>query len=103
MRAISFLSRFTLICNICFVVFVIFGMVQNKTGEYALPGTVERVPFFKELVISLGFPAIGINFLMCLTYGILLLSGRKIWIPKVLAWINLFFLLLQVYYSFILK
>lgn len=102
MKTISFLSRFTIICNICFVLFAIFGMLEKPENTHAIPGTVEKIPFLKELIILLGFPAIIINFLMCATYGILVASGNKGLVPKWLAIINITFLLVEAYYFFIM-
>lgn len=103
MRTVSFLSRVAIICNICFVLFIIFGFLERSETINAVPGTVERVPFFKEIIILLGFFAIFINFLMCLSYGILILLKKKYLIPKILAFINLAFLFLQFYYFIFLK
>lgn len=100
MKTVSFFSRFTIICNICFVLFAFFGLLENAGNTSALPGTVEKIPYLKELIIILGFPAIVINLLMCLAYGVLLLSKKKQFIPKWLAWINVGFLLIQFYYYF---
>lgn len=98
MRTVSFLSRVTIICNICFVLFVVFGFLENSGTHNAIPGTVKRVPFIKEIIILLGFFAIFINLLMCITYGVLLLLKKKYMIPKILAFINFGFLLLQFCY-----
>lgn len=102
MKTISFLSRFTVICNICFVLFAILGLLEQPGTANAIPGTVEKIPYLKELIILLGFPAIVINFLMCITYCILIIAGKGIMVPKWLAAINITFLVIEVYYFFLL-
>lgn len=100
MKTVSFLSRFTIICNICFVLFAFFGLIEKAGSTNNLPGTVEKIPFLKELIIILGFPAIVINLLMCIAYGIFLLTKKKKLLPKWLALINVGFLIVQFYYYF---
>lgn len=101
MKSVRFLSRFTLICNVCFVLFVIFNWLESSQPPAGRPGTVESIPFFKEIIIILGFPAIIINLIMCLTYLILIIAGKKVMVPKWLSLINLAFLLGQFVYYFI--
>lgn len=103
MKSIRFLSRFTLICNVCFLLFVIFSQLEAKKPPTGSPGTVEQIPFLKELVIILGFPAIIINFLMCFSYLILIILGKSRLVPRWLGFINITFLLLQVFYFFLYK
>lgn len=100
MKAIAFLSRFTLICNIAFIVFITFGFFNAGSPGIESTDVALRVPFLKELIIILGFSAILVNFLMCLTYGILLSLGKRLLIPRWLSVINLSFLLLQIWYFF---
>lgn len=102
MKSIAFLSRFTVICNICFVLFAIIGFFDKPGSGSSIPGTVEKIPYLKELIILLGFPAIIINFLMCLTYCLLIILGRGILVPKWMALINITFLFFEVYYFFLM-
>lgn len=103
MKGVSFLSKFTLICNVCFVLFAIFSVMEAAKPAGGFPGTVESIPFLKQTIIVLGFPAILINFLMCFSYCILIILGKGKWIPKWLAYINISFLFIQVYYFFFYK
>lgn len=103
MKPVRFFSRVTLICNICFILFVIFSQMEAARAVTGTPGTVERVPYFKELIIILGFPAIIINFLMCLCYFILIVLGKNKLVPKWLGFINITFLFAQVFYFFFYK
>jgi hypothetical protein len=59
------------------------------------------MPFAKDLIITLGFSAIIINFLMNIFYFIFLvrgkLKGANVWLPL----INFIFLIIQILYFFI--
>jgi len=100
MKVILFLSRFTIICNIAFLLFIIFSKIEAKKPADAVNGAVEAIPYFKNLVITLGFSAIVINFLMCFTYAVLVIIGKRFLVPKWLAAINIVFLILQFYFFF---
>jgi len=100
MKVISFFSRFTLICNIAFLLFVFFNKLETKKPVTHSPDTVQALPFFKDLVITLGFSAVIINLLMCLVYSALVIMGKQILVPKSLAIINFIFLILQFYFFF---
>ena len=102
MKTISFLSRFTIFCNICFILFAFFGLLESSGNANALPDTVGKLPYLKELIIILGFPAIVINLLMCFTYGVIFILKKKELIPKWMALINVGFLIVQFYYYFFL-
>ena len=100
MKIISFFSRFTLICNLSFLLFVIFSKLEAKKPVTQGRDIVESIPFFKDLVITLGFSAIVINFLMCLTYGLVAVFGKRFLLPKWLSVINFVFLIAEFYYFF---
>lgn len=63
---------------------------------------VDTIPFFKDLVITLGFSAIGINLLMCIVYTVILMIGKKYLLQKWLVGINFIFLIVQFYFFFFL-
>lgn len=100
MKIISFLSKFTVICNIAFIIFAMvnkFGTdLPKETGGEGIP----PLNFFKNIIITLGLSAIVINLLMCLVYAIFLMKRRKEIIPKWIALINLGFLVFQFYFFF---
>lgn len=100
MKVISFFSKFTLICNGAFVVFIIFSQIESSKPANANPGTVAALPFFKDIIITLGFSAIIINLFMCLVYATLVIIGKTNLIPKWIAAINFVFLILQFYFFF---
>lgn len=100
MKVISFFSRFTLICNIAFLLFILFSKMEAQKPVTHGRDTVEVIPFFKDMVITLGFSAIVINLLMCLVYSVLVITGKQFLFPKWLAAINFIFLILQFYFFF---
>jgi hypothetical protein len=99
MRALTFLSRFTLICNIAFVAYAVFRWLENSKSAKASSDMVTRVPFIKEVIIILGFSAIIINLIMNVGY-LFLIVLRKEGLPWKLILINFLFLILQVFYFF---
>ena len=62
--------------------------------------TVVAVPFFKDIIITLGVSAIIINLLMCIVYSVMVIIGRQKIIPKWLAIVNFLFLIFQFLYFF---
>ncbi len=100
MKMVRFLSRFAFICNIAFLIFIFLRwMEQSKTvkeGSEAL----QAVPFFKDMIITLGVIAIIINIALAIVYLILLLTGKINRLPKWLVLSNILFLVIQVYYFF---
>lgn len=102
MRLINFLSKFAFICNIAFVLFVFFRwMEMRKPVDTAAVDRVVEVPFFKDLIITLGFCAIIINLLVNIFYFLFLVKGKlktkQVWLPL----INFIFLVVQFFYFFV--
>jgi hypothetical protein len=101
MKIIAFFSKFTFICNIAFLLFIIFSKIESKKAATGgNNNVVDSIPFFKSLVITLGFSAIIINLLMCLVYAILLGMSKKYLLPKWIPLINFVFLIVQFYFFF---
>ena len=103
MKVVLFLSRFTLICNIAFLLFIFFTWLELKKPVSTAGDTVLAVHLAKELVIILGISAMIINLIMNIIYGIVLLSGKIKQQPQWLTITNAVFLLLQIYYFFLFK
>lgn len=101
MKSLKFLSKFAVVCNVCFVVFVILNQLKKNQPDSGIPITAEKIPFFKELIIILGFSAVIVSFLICFAYLILLMSGKKEIIPKWTGFANLIFLVTEIYYFFL--
>ncbi|MEO6814759.1 MAG: hypothetical protein ABI172_12575 [Ginsengibacter sp.] len=100
MKVISFLSKFTLICNVSFILFIIFSKLEAHKPVTHNSDTVEMIPYFKNTVIILGFSAIVINLIMCIVYSVIVIIGRQYLLPKWLVAINFVFLILQFYFFF---
>lgn len=100
MKLISFFSKFTFICNIAFVLFMIFNKIEAKKAVSGGRDTIVAIPFFKDLIIILGFSAIVVNFLMCLVYLSNILMRKSSLLPKWLAIVNFIFLIVEFYFFF---
>lgn len=100
MRVFIFLSRFTFICNLAFLLFVFFRWMEHRKPVSAGGDRVVAVPFFKDIIIILGVSALVINLLMCVFLLFFLLRKKAGNIPLRLPAINFMFLLLQVWYFF---
>ncbi len=100
MRLFIFLSRFTFICNIAFLLFVFFRWLELRKSAIGSGDKANAVPFFKDMIITLGVCAIVINLLMNLFYLLILLRGKiktkPLWLPIT----NFIFLILQIFYFF---
>jgi DMSO/TMAO reductase YedYZ heme-binding membrane subunit len=80
---------------------MIFNKIEAKKGVVGGRDTVVAIPFFKDLIIILGFSAIAINFLMCLVYLVAILAKKSALLPKWLAIINFIFLIVEFYFFFL--
>lgn len=100
MKAVRFLSRFALICNLCFLLFIFFRWLEQPKASGNIQDSIEQVPFVKELVILLGFTAIVVNIVMCIVYSICLFTSKFKQISTWLVIINFLFLFLQIFYFF---
>ena len=101
MKLISFFSKFTFICNISFLLFILFRKIEAKKVISDSGSGAAAIPFFKNLVIILGFSAIVINLIMCIVYLVAVLSKKSFLLPKWLAAINFVFLIIQFYFFFL--
>jgi hypothetical protein len=101
MKVLLFLSRFTFICNIAFLLFVFFSWREAGKPAKAVGDRLIDVPIAKELIIILGFTAILINVIMNIVCLIYLLSRRSQALPRWLIVANFLFLLLQFCYFFL--
>ena len=101
MKTVSFLSKFTVICNLAFIIFAAVNKFGSNLPKESGGEGIPELNFFKNIVITLGFSAIVINLIMCIVYAILLVMGRKRILPKWLALINFSFLIFQIYFFFL--
>ncbi len=75
-------------------------MDSHKAAVAGSRDAVNAIPFFKDLIIILGFSAIVINLLMCIVYSVIVIIGKPDLLPKRLAAINFVFLIFQFYFFF---
>lgn len=93
-----FFSKIVFICNLCFVAAAILRLVEISHNVEGNKDSIIPLPPLQNLLVTLGFSAILLNFifaLLCLAY---LLLKRQHNIAKWLVWVNLLFLVFQVIY-----
>ena len=100
MKVVSFFSRFVIVCNFCFLLFIFLARMEAQ--KPVTQGTDRAVPvsYFKDIIITLGISAIIVNLLMCMVYSVIVVLGRQRILPKWLAIVNVLFLILQFLYFF---
>jgi hypothetical protein len=101
MKVISFFSRLTIICNICFLIFIFLGKLEASKQATENNDKVMPVPYLKDIVITLGISAILINLIMCIVYAVVVITGRQKLLPKWLVIVNFLFLIFQFVYFFL--
>ena len=100
MRVFKFLLKFTFICNLAFLLFVFFRWMERHKPVTGSGDKLVAVPFFKDLVITLGVSAIVINLLMNIFYILFLVNGKWRHVPVWLPLINFIFLIIQFIFFF---
>ena len=100
MKVVSFFSRFTIICNFCFLLFIFLAKLEAKKPVTGRTDKAVPVSYFKDIVITLGVSAIIVNLLMCIVYSVIVIAGKQRILPKWLAIVNSLFLILQFLYFF---
>ena len=100
MKVISFFSKFAVICNIAFLLFILFNKLEAQQPVSQRRDTVVAVPYVKDLIITLGISAIIINLIMCIVYSVIVIIGRQKILPKWLVIVNFLFFIFQLFYFF---
>lgn len=85
MRWLLFTARVTLICNICYLVFVLGRYVDLSTLHHVLTSTI----------VTLGLIAVVLNFLLNLIWIFSVLAKKK-YIPFWLGLTNFLFLVFEI-------
>lgn len=101
MKVVSFFSRFTVICNCCFLLFIFLSKLEARKPVTQGMDKAVPVSYVKDVIITLGVSAIIVNLLMCIVYSALVIFRRQKFLPKWLAIVNFLFLLLQLCYFFL--
>lgn len=100
MKVFLVFIRFTFICNICFILFIFFRWQEHKKSVLGISDKVLEIPYFKDLIIVLGFAAIFINLLMNLVCILLVIFQKINLLSKWILFANFLFLILQIGYFF---
>ncbi len=93
-----FFSKFTFLCNGCFLVTAFFTYTKLFLNSGKFPQPLNLI---KGTVVILGYLGWIVNIAFLLTWLILFLVGKK---PNVARWmllVNLLILIFQIYYFFI--
>jgi hypothetical protein len=94
-----FFSKIVFICNICFVAAVILRLVEKDYVSNGNHDAIIPLPALQGTLVVLGFiVAVMLNFIFALCCLIFLLLKKQHNIAKWLVWINLLFLLFQLFY-----
>ncbi|MBY0479736.1 MAG: hypothetical protein K2Q21_00165 [Chitinophagaceae bacterium] len=93
MRKLLFLNRLAFICNLLFLVCLVFQRTQDTIASQDLKGLIIILGWFVSPILNLAAN---------IWYLILLVNKRTIQIAGWLVVTNLIFLLFQIFYHFIL-
>jgi hypothetical protein len=91
------LSKFIVLCNICFLVAAIFHYAGLFRSQADFP---QPLNFLKGTIVILAEFGWILNLLFVLVTGVLLLARKPLHIPKWILWFNAVVLVLQIYYYF---
>jgi hypothetical protein len=92
MRWLLFIARVTLVCNICYLVFVLGRYVDLSTLHHVLTSTI----------VTLGLIAVVLNIIMNLIWLFTVLAKKK-YIPFWLGVVNFLFLVFEIVNIIILQ
>jgi hypothetical protein len=95
-----FFSKFTFICNLCFLVAAVMHYCKLYINESKFP---QPLNFIKGTVVILAEFGWILNFVFVLLVVIILAAKKKLSVPKWLLIFNAVMLLLQIYYYFLDK
>ena len=94
----KFFSKLVFICNCCFVIAVILRWIENahkKNGNFN--GAIQ-INSLESMLVILGYGAIFVNFIVNILLVLLFTLKVQQVVPKWLAWVNVSFFFLQIYY-----
>lgn len=97
-----FFAKFTAICNICFLVYVVLRYVEIHQSKHGSNGALIPLPYLQNILVILGFLAIFINFVFNLLVLLGVVLKRPLKVSKGLLWFNFALLLLELIYNTII-
>jgi hypothetical protein len=95
---LRFFSKIVFICNCCFAAFAILRLIEKNNIAKANHDALIPLPALQGTLLILGLSAIILNFIFALLCLIFLLLKKQHNVAKWLVWVNLIFLLFQVFY-----
>lgn len=97
-----FFAKFTAICNICFLAYVVLRFIELQQKKQGWNGELIPLPYVQNILVILGFLAIFINFVfnLLVLFGVVLKRPMKV--SKGLLWFNFALLILELIYNTII-
>ena len=96
-------SKFTVICNLCFLAAVVFWYIETHKAQHGGNDRIIQLPAVESSLVILGYGAIIVNLfflLLCFIYASLKVKTK---IPKWIIIFNLVLFCCQVYFHFFYK
>lgn len=98
-----FFSKITVICNICFLAYVVFWFIEMGNQRAGTGNQVLPLPWLEGLFVMLGYIAIFVNTLFLLLAFIFYSLKMNIKIPRWIIIFNVIIFCCQVYFHFFHK
>lgn len=94
------LSKIAFLCNICFLISVIFRFIELGKKSAGDHSHVIPLPYVEGILILLGYGAVFLNFIFMILLSIRTIMRKPV-LPRWLTLANVFFFIIQLYYYLI--
>lgn len=98
-----FFSKLTVVCNICFLLSVVFWYIEIGQKHAGNDVKLIPLPWLEGTLVIIGYGAIIINLFFLLVYLIFSSFKVKMAVPKWMLIFNVLIFIGQIYFHFILK
>ncbi len=98
-----FFSKFTVLCNACFLLAVVFRYIEMHNTYEGGTEQILPLPWLQGTLVILGYGAIIVNALFMLLYFIFVSLKMNIQVPKWIVIFNIVIFCCQVYFHFFFK
>jgi hypothetical protein len=98
-----FFSKFTVLCNCCFLVAVVLWYFEMHNRHQGSNDQLIQVPWLESTLVILGYGAIIVNVFFLLVYLIFVSFKVPVKIPKWMIIFNIILFCCQVYFHFFFK
>jgi hypothetical protein len=95
---LRFFSKIVFVCNLCFAVSAILRLVEKDHITNGNHDAIIPLPPVQGTLVILGLIAVMLSFIFALLCGMYFLLKKQHNIAKWLVWVNLLFLLFQLFY-----